>query len=150
MRASEYLVPALGGLPGTITGREPELSGLRAALPPLIAHVDDHGDLIELIRYLLVAHEGYRVESFARGDLALDFCRTYHPDLLITDLQHSNIDGWTMLEEIRSDHYLHDLPVIVFTGRSGCAERLETLGAKYIPKPCDWHEFIATVRSVVG
>jgi len=141
--------PALSR-PNSLTGREPELSGLRATMPPLIVHVDDHSDLIELIKYLLISHEGYRVNSFARGDQAIDFCRVNRPDLLITDLQHSNMDGWAMLEAIRTDRKLSDLPVIVFTGRSGCANEIEAMGATYIPKPCDWHEFIATVRGVVG
>lgn len=127
------------------TGREPEISGLRAQLPPLVVHVDDHPDLTELIRFVLENQRGLRVRSFRRGDEALAFCRAYHPNLLITDLNHMHMDGLTLVRTIRRDRFLSDLPVIVFSGRSNCLSEVLSLNAQFMPKPCDWVDFIAMV-----
>lgn len=131
------------------TGREPELSGLRATLPPLVVHVDDHPDLTELVRFMLETQRGLRVRSFPRGDRALAYCREYHPNLLITDLNHAHMDGLALVKAVRKDRFLNDMPIMVFSGRSNCVTEVLSLNAMFMPKPCDWAQFVAAVDSAV-
>lgn len=50
--------------------------------------------------------------------LVEDVCDMRHVDLVLTDLAMPNMDGNSLIHEIRSSHVYEDLPVTVFTALS--------------------------------
>jgi CheY-like chemotaxis protein len=134
------------------TGREPELSGLRArAAPPLIVHVDDDDGIRMLIRFVLVDHAGYALQSFESGREVLEFCHHTRPALLITDVCRPGIDGLTLCHLIRNDPDLFDLPLIILSayGSHAIGQQAHALGAFLITKPCGLFELVDQIDRLV-
>lgn len=111
---------------------------------------DDMIDNVTLLtRYL--DYEGYD-QIIARDGLeALNKTRDELPDLILLDVNMPNMDGFTVLEEIRNDPAVAHIPVIILT-----AARLDpsdvqsglNLGADdYVTKPFDRHELMARIRT---
>ena len=83
---------------------------------------------------------GYRVEWAQDGLRALAQLRRAAPDLLLMDLAIPAMDGLSLLQRLRDDALIDDVPVIVLTGRYSASdvEQATALGvADYIAKPFD-------------
>jgi CheY-like chemotaxis protein len=115
--------------------------------PVTILIVDDEPSFV---RALVVAlgRDGYKVESAANGQSALDLIAVYHYDVILCDLRMPELDGTAFYR-----HLLHQYPslrrkVIFLTGDTLSAESmmfLEQCGQPWIPKPCT----LADVRSAI-
>jgi len=72
------------------------------------------------------------------GYTALDIMRSDRVDLLITDLDMPGMDGIELLQAVRSDAVLQDIPVLFLTGEAEKTRVLEAAQAgvsDYILKP---------------
>ena len=75
--------------------------------------VDDEEPILELLRRIL-SKEGFAVETTASGKRALDLIRQSAPDVVLLDLKIPDLDGATVLAEIRRNW--GPLPVVILTG----------------------------------
>jgi CheY-like chemotaxis protein len=57
------------------------------------------------------------VQAVGTGNEALGIMRDDAPDCVVLDLRLPDMSGFDLLEKIRDDETLSDLPVVVFTGR---------------------------------
>ena len=75
--------------------------------------------------------EGFLVRIGIDGDQTLEFARKTKPDLLILDLVMPVKDGFVVLEELKKDIYLKDIPVVVLSnlGQEEDIKRALQLGA---------------------
>jgi len=147
-----HSIPYLGGRrKERISGREPELSGLRRSIDPLIVLVDDDLSLTELIK-LIFNLAGYNgLVSFPCGEGVLDYCRANRPSLLITDVNHPSPNGLELCRMIREDPLLADMPVIVYSASSSeILGSLEEQKIAYFPKPCDLRELAQYIEETAG
>lgn len=105
--------------------------------------VDDDHDLRETMRDVL-EDEGYVVQTASNGQEALDCLRDgKFPEVVVLDLMMPVMDGWHFLDELKRDHALADIPVVVM---SASHEGLRGLGAKeFLSKPLDYHNLVATI-----
>ena len=81
---------------------------------------------------------GHRVASAENGRVALEMLRREPFDLLLLDIEMPEMDGFAVLEQIRSDLQLRDVPVIVTSSLEGVGNvvRCIELGAEdYLNKP---------------
>ena len=81
---------------------------------------------------------GYRVAAAENGRVALEMLRRDPHDLVLLDIEMPELDGFAVLERIRSDLALRDVPVIVTSSLDGLDSvvRCIELGAEdYLPKP---------------
>ena len=96
-----------------------------------------------LNRMLLVAglqQEGYAVLQSANGKEALTVLAADLADLVITDIEMPEMDGYALLEHRARDGRLREIPFIVISGVEEMASivRCIGLGAEdYLPKPFD-------------
>jgi CheY-like chemotaxis protein len=98
--------------------------------------VDDDPEVAELFRAGLTG-EGFQVETAATGKIALALLRRSRPDAMFLDLGLPDLDGFEVIEEIRKDPALKDLPIVILTARNLTDEqkaRLETRTAAVIEK----------------
>jgi two-component system chemotaxis sensor kinase CheA len=58
---------------------------------------------------------GFVVTEVADGAEALSALRNERPDLLLTDLQMPNLDGFELLRKVRADPRLQGLPIVVIS-----------------------------------
>jgi len=75
------------------------------------------------------------------------------PDLIILDLNLPKVSGLEVLQWIRADHRLKDVPVVILTGTREDRSlvelhRLGVLG--YLVKPLTSQEFVRTVAGIVA
>lgn len=82
--------------------------------------VDDELDAMEIISGYLEA-QGFNVSAASDGEDALAIAGIVQPDILITDIRMPQMDGNTLVKELRERNPA--LPVIVMTGHPGDAEK---------------------------
>jgi CheY-like chemotaxis protein len=88
-------------------------------------------DLME--RFL--GKEGFRVRAAAGGREGLRLARQLHPVAITLDVMMPEMDGWSVLRELKADAALRDIPVVMLTMVDD-PERGFALGASdYATKP---------------
>lgn len=95
---------------------------------------------------------GMQVETVANGDEALlRLAAEPRVDLVITDVYMPVMDGLKLLEHIRQDPRLAEMPVIVISsGGSDEDARAAELGAQFfLRKPVKYQDIVATVRTLL-
>ena len=104
----------------------------------LLVADDDEGNRTMLSRRLV--RLGHSVALAVNGRDALEKVRAEPFDLLLLDIQMPELNGYQVLEQIKADPALRELPVIVLSASSE-TERVAhcvALGAEdYLPKPFD-------------
>jgi adenylate cyclase len=85
-----------------------------------------------------VEMQGHRAALAENGRIALEMLRRETFDLLLLDIEMPEMDGFAVLEQLKADPQLRDLPVIVTSSVEGLDNivRCIGLGAEdYLPKP---------------
>lgn len=117
-------------------------------MPARILVVEDNEASLELVRYLLAAR-GHQVLTAEDGDDGLRLARAQALDLVISDLQMPNMDGYAFLAGIRADPRLRALKVIAVTAFSMAGDRNKILVAGfdgYLAKPIDPETFALQIE----
>jgi two-component system chemotaxis response regulator CheY len=79
--------------------------------------VEDSRTMRNFVRTVL-ERDGYEVRESADGRQALEALHSISPDLVITDINMPEMDGITLLREIRKLPALHRTPVLILTTES--------------------------------
>jgi PAS domain S-box-containing protein len=109
---------------------------------------DDNADMREYVRRLLAP--SYDVQTVADGEAALDAIHQRLPDLVVADVMMPKLDGFGLLNELRSNGRTAAIPVLLLSARSGEESRIEGLKAgadDYLVKPFSARELLARVTS---
>lgn len=112
---------------------------------------DDEEQVRRLVSRALAA-PAYEVVGAEDGAAALELARTASPDLIILDLAMPRMDGWKVLQALRSGARTRAIPVIMLTG---CAKPgtevsgLESGADDFIAKPFKLDDLAAHVRSAL-
>ena len=75
--------------------------------------VDDEPHIREILRHILT-REGYRVSDVESAREAVDIVRREPPQLIISDLQLEEADGFELIDQVKQ--LAPDVPVILLTG----------------------------------
>ena len=113
---------------------------------------DDH-DHLRLLVTTTLAGPDYRIIEARDGDEACALAQTESPDLLILDWMMPGKSGIQVIETLRKDPSLHDVPVILLTARAQNADRnrASTLGvSSYLVKPFSPIELMETVEKILA
>jgi PAS domain S-box-containing protein len=140
-------VPAEVGAPRADASAEvPE--SVAAATPghgPLVLVIDDDPTVHELMRRFLLK-EGYRVAVAASGREGLAAAKTLRPHAITLDVLMPDMDGWTVLRDLKADAELSDTPVIMVTMVDD-KNRGYALGAShFLTKPIDRETLVSLLR----
>ncbi|MGI9450717.1 MAG: response regulator [Geminicoccaceae bacterium] len=94
------------------------------------------------------AVEGYQVLHASGGREGLRLAKDLCPDVIALDIIMPDIDGWSVLKELKSDTDLRHIPVVMMT-ILGDREMGYALGASdYITKPFDRDAIVEAVKRV--
>ncbi len=107
--------------------------------------VDDEPAILHTLRSNLI-HRGFQVETVDTGQQALESYSRFHPDLILLDLGLPDMDGISVLREVRARA---NTPVVVLSAREAEHEKVAALdqGADdYLTKPFGVEELLARVR----
>jgi DNA-binding response OmpR family regulator len=110
--------------------------------------VDDTPVNLKLTRILLV-NEGYKVMTAASAEEALELLRSYHPQLILADIQLPGIDGLELTRRIKKNEETRDITVVALTAfaMKGDEQKAVEAGCDgYITKPIDTRSLGARIR----
>lgn len=82
-----------------------------------IAIIEDEPDARLLLRRILQYTRKYNIFEAADGNSGIKLIRAEKPDLVLLDLMMPGIDGFTILDMMKADVELRDIPVIVITAK---------------------------------
>jgi two-component system, cell cycle response regulator len=111
--------------------------------------IEDNADNRELMTYLLTAF-GHDVETAVDGRVALDALATLDVDLIICDVHLPKVDGRAVVDAVKRDPRLREVPVVAVTALAMVGDRSRLLASGfdgYIPKPIDPQRFVAEIEA---
>ncbi len=114
--------------------------------------VEDEEPLRRVMKDLL-EREGYIVSEARDGIQALDQVDRYAPDIIVLDLNLPGLDGYSVLQQLRSRAATRAIPVMVLTakGDEDNEVRVFELGADdFITKPFRARALSARLEAVLG
>jgi CheY-like chemotaxis protein len=114
--------------------------------------VEDEKELIGIVESYF-RDEGYEVRVASNGVDALSVLAHYLPDIIISDVKMSPMDGFEMVEAIRKNQHLRNIPVIFLTimdDRSSFERAKELHVVEYMTKPFDVEELHAKVVEILA
>lgn len=117
-----------------------------------ILAVDDEVDSLDILTIVL-EQEGAEVISVASASAALDIFRQVMPNLIVSDIGMPQIDGYTLIEQIRDLPQGKKIPAIALSAYTGEVNQKNSLDAGYnrhITKPIDIPELIATITELTN
>mgnify|MGYP001179586702 CR=1 FL=1 len=116
--------------------------------------VDDNiNNIKSIVNYLLESNETYDILQALNGELAYKIAVSELPDLVITDWEMPGMNGIELIEKLKQNEFISEIPIIMCTGVMIDSENLHTaLGSgavDYIRKPIDKIELLARVKSML-
>ncbi len=117
---------------------------------PLILIVEDNASLRLFLMKSL--SDTYQVEGAENGQEAIDKIKIQQPDLIISDVMMSVMDGETMCRTLKSDIETSHIPIILLTAlgdKKDILRGLETKADMYIVKPFDLMVLKANISNIL-
>lgn len=114
-------------------------SGLLSALDELdevnvpirqVLVVEDNADAARLLSRVLQVKAGYDVQIARNGREGLDMARQLKPDLIVSDLMMPEMDGFQLIDQLKSDNALRHIPIIVLTAKELTPQERDRLAGR--------------------
>lgn len=133
--------------PGAAASTSSRLSGggLR------VLHIEDNLANLELVEQILSRAGPVELRAAMYGSLGLELAREHRPDLVLLDLHLPDMPGVDVLERLREDPELAEVPVVVVSADAtpNQARQLQAGGVlAYLTKPIDVGELLRVVELV--
>jgi chemosensory pili system protein ChpA (sensor histidine kinase/response regulator) len=122
-----------------------------AARQPLVMVVDDSITMRKVTSRVLDNHS-IEVMTAQDGVDAIEQLRDRVPDLMLLDIEMPRMDGYELLEHLRSDARLRHIPVVMITSRAGQKHRRKARDAganAYLTKPYQEAELVDQVSEML-
>ncbi|MCD6554620.1 MAG: response regulator [Anaerolineae bacterium] len=119
-----------------------------------ILMIEDDKGMVALGR-LMLEGAGYEVLAAYDGPEGLEMLHKNQVDLVLLDIMMVGMDGWEVLDEIKSDEAFHDLPVIMLTAREQRENLKSVIEHKgkfydYVVKPFVVRDLLGTIRRALA
>ena len=118
---------------------------------PLLV-VEDIPNVLELLEVTL-RFKGYPVVTARNGAEAIEVINRERPALVITDILMPKMDGYALVQRIRTDPKLRHIPVVFLSATYITPEDKAfalSLGAvRFLEKPVDTEEFLLTIAEIL-
>ncbi|MEO9853907.1 MAG: tetratricopeptide repeat protein [Reichenbachiella sp.] len=113
---------------------------------------EDHPGMRSCLQDILSPHYNLIVAENGKKSMDLLHSSTYDIDLLITDAVMPEVDGFTLVERIRSDEKFDELVLIMLTGKTGQEDKTRALRLgvdDYITKPFSAEELLVRCQNLL-
>jgi DNA-binding NtrC family response regulator len=111
-----------------------------------IVIVDDEPDLLDLLKIILTEKTNHQVLTTTDPHQAIEWCKSYQADLLISDLRMPEMEGIEILKIVKQLD--PNLPLILITAYGTIESAVEAMRHKafdYITKPFKKEQILTTV-----
>jgi DNA-binding response OmpR family regulator len=114
--------------------------------------VEDIPNILDLLEITL-RFKGYEVMTATNGEEALEKIEQERPALIITDILMPKMDGYALVQKVRTDPKTMDIPVIflsaTYISPEDKAFAISLGAANFIEKPIDNDEFLLTIAELL-
>jgi len=134
--------PVDGGLPFPHTD---------ASVPHLILLAEDNEANVSTVMSYLGAR-GYRILLAKNGREAIALAQAEHPALILMDIQMPGMDGLEVMQHLRRDPTLANVPIIALTALAMTGDRDRCLAAganEYLAKPVRLKQLATMIRKLL-
>lgn len=114
--------------------------------------VDDSDSMRNVMAFFLKGN-GYDVTEAASGDEAIDLVRTFHYDVIITDINMPGMDGYEFIAQARKISANKRVPILTVTTEKTAAgvQKGKAAGATgWLVKPFDDAVLLDVIRRVAA
>ena len=114
--------------------------------------VDDSRTMRDMLNYTM-KQEGFTPHLAEDGLDGLEKLKELNPDVIITDINMPNLDGFGFIEAVRAQSRWRNVPILVLTTESAAElkKRARDAGATgWIVKPFDAEKLVRALRMVAG
>lgn len=129
-------------------GKAPSASGAERSK---VIVADDNGDMREYIVRLL--ERDFEVYAASNGEEAYDLAFRISPDIILSDIMMPRLDGFGLLNRLKSNLTTKNIPVIFLSARAGEESRIDGIAAgadDYLIKPFSARELLARVGNQIA
>ncbi|MBF0546932.1 MAG: hybrid sensor histidine kinase/response regulator [Candidatus Riflebacteria bacterium] len=115
----------------------------------IIMIVDDNPAHVQLLSAIL-QEEGYEIYPVLNGKIALETGQLHPPDLILLDINMSEMNGFEVCKAFKSDLRLVEIPIIFISAAVETADKLKAFqegGVDYITEPFQPLEVLARVKT---
>ncbi|MBI4871282.1 MAG: response regulator [Candidatus Riflebacteria bacterium] len=112
---------------------------------------DDDADHVTIVKAILEQH-GYEALEAGDGNDTLEQVRLHQPDLVLLDIMMPGIDGIEVVRRLKDAAETRDVPIIMFSARSGTREIMESFNygaTNYIIKPIDAERLLEKIQAAL-
>lgn len=136
-----------------VSGGSEELSELHSRLKDaVIMMVDDEPIMMEVLQTFLEMEDYTNFVTVEDSTKAMSVLNETTPDILLLDLKMPIVDGFEILQRVRSHPALKRLPVIMLTSSSDSETKLKALemgATDFLAKPVDSSELALRLRNTL-
>lgn len=112
--------------------------------------IEDEKDLADIVIQVL-QREGYQTDVAYDGQEGLRKIKDTRPDLVLLDVMLPKLDGRDLLNAVKNDKELKDIPILVLSARAEQWDRdtgLQLGAEEYIEKPLDIFKLLRQIRNI--
>ena len=114
--------------------------------------IDDEVEVVDLLKKRL-EKAGYQVVTATDGPQGFKAAVEQKPDLILLDIIMPDVDGMTVLRQLKAQESTSNIPVVMVSAKSMTDSIFEArkYGATdYIIKPFQWDELLKFVKRYLG
>jgi DNA-binding response OmpR family regulator len=114
--------------------------------------IDDEPAVVELLKYCLEKH-GYKAITAKSGAEGLKKANSQKPDLILLDIIMPEMDGFTVLRQLRAENSTCKLPIILLTAKSEINDVFEAekyRATDYVIKPVELSELLKLLEKYLA
>ncbi len=114
-----------------------------------VLYIEDNTDNMTLVKRVLEI-EGYEVISAETGKEGLSKAFSNNPDIIITDINLPDIDGYEITDKLKRDQETSHIPIVAMTANVMKKDRESVFQAGcdgYISKPIDIDELPGQIEN---
>lgn len=116
---------------------------------PVVVAIDDDPDMLTLLSRNLT-REGYAVVTASTGQEGIRLVNELRPVAVTTDILMPGMDGWMVMDAIKSNPLTRQIPVILVSV-SDTRDMGVSLGAfEFVSKPVDWSRLAIILRGIAA
>jgi len=145
-------LPRANGEPAPDTAPVAAPLAMRAA-PFDVLYIEDNRSNVDVMVAFLAPHAHVRLRTAARGDAGLAMAGERRPDIILLDIHLPGMDGYQVLQRLRADPALRDIPVIALSADAMPHDVQRGLAAgfdRYIAKPVNLNELLSAIDMLLG
>ncbi len=113
--------------------------------------VDDCGTTRKLLSYI-IKEKGYKIYGASNGIEALEMLATHPVDLVVTDLNMPQMDGFELSKSLRENDDHKETPIIMITTEASDVDKKISMDAgvtTYLTKPISPQRLIYEIEKVI-